>query len=416
MSSPSAAPVEQAMPGDDTPSTEIVKRTAATPHAPERMPLMTDDEIRRSWRLAVSLAASGMFKDARQGEQAFAKILVGRDLGLTATQALMGLHFVEGKIEIAAVMMGTFVRSRDGYDYRLAWIKETPPARQGERAVREAVYADEDTAADLRPVVGCALEFTVDGQMRGVSTFTVEDAERAGLTKDRGSAKSNYVKYPRNMLFARAMSNGCKWLISEVLAGLPVYVEGEVEAQKALGDGDGDGQPVGLDLGPDVEKVIARAVELGHAALADRATVEMTLGEQPPSKVVAWVRAANKELDALPQDAEVVDGEPADAAQGVVSPSVAQTPDPRQGAADGPQAPPQPAEAPESTQASSVDTPAPDPQRIEAMGRRASQLLNDADALEARGDDAAATDARDEAEALILQIEAASNPDQGALL
>ncbi len=394
-----------AMPGAETPSTEIVKRAAASPHALERMPLMTDDEIRRSWRLAVSLAASGMFKDARQGEQAFAKILVGRDLGLTPTQALMGLHFVEGKIEIAAVMMATFVRSREGYDYRQAWIKETPPSRNGERAVREVVFVDEDTAADLRSVVGCAIEYTVDGEMRGVSRWTIEDSERAGLTKDRGSAKSNHVKYPRNMFFARAMSNGCKWIIPEVLAGIPVYVEGEVEAQQALGEGEGDGQPVGLDLGPDVEKVIARAEALGHAGLADRATVELTLGDQPPARVVEWVRAANRELDEIPVDAEVVP-EAAEAAEPLVRPSVAQAGEDKGEATDAPQAPPEAAEADESP--ISVD----ERERIEALRRRALSLLDDADAFDAEGESARASDARDEADALMAQVEAASDPSQ----
>src|ERR1044071_303709 len=100
MANTASVPVEQPMPGDETSSTEIVKRTASDAHVLERMPLMTDDEIRRSWRLASSLAASGMFKDAKQGEQAFAKILIGRDLGLTPTQAMTGIHIVEGKPEV----------------------------------------------------------------------------------------------------------------------------------------------------------------------------------------------------------------------------------------------------------------------------------------------------------------------------
>lgn len=385
-----------AMPGEDTPGAEIVKRSASSPHALERMPLMTDDEIRRSWRLACSLAASNMFKDARQGEQAFAKILVGRDLGITPTQALMGLHFVEGKIEIAAVMMATFVRSRDGYDYRQAWIKETPAARPGERAVREVVYVDEDTAADLRPVVGCAIEFTVDGAMRGVSRWTIEDSERAGLTKDRGSAKSNHVKYPRNMFFARSMSNGCKWIIPEVLAGIPVYVEGEIEAQKALDQGDGDGEPQGLDMGPDVEAVIALACDKGHAALSDRAAIEMQLGSQAPGYVAAWVKAARKELASIPQDAEVVEPR-----QGHESPEAAQTAEPSREATDVAQAPPQPREAGES---------------LDALRLRGENLLSDADEAREAGNLEASDALMSEWEIVAAQVEAAENVDQGSLL
>lgn len=391
MANTTSEPAEQVMPGSDTPSTEIVKRAAASPVAVDRVPLMTDDEIRRCWRLASSLAASGMFKDARQAEQAFGKILYGRDLGLSPTQAMSGLHIVEGKVETAAVMMGNFIRAREGYDYRAAWIKETPAARQGERAVREVVYLDEDTASDLRPVVGCAIEFTVDGKLRGVSPFTQEDALKAGL-----ASKKNYQGYPRNMFFARAMSNGCKWLVPEVLNGLPVYVEGEIEAQKALGDGDGDGVAAGLDMGPDVEKVIARATDLGHAALSNRATIEMQLGDQPPAYVVSWVKAAKAELDAIPPDAEVVISEPktdADRSEPIPA-SVAE----RQ------------AEAYEAVAGVPVQDP-PDPERIEALRRRGEELLNDAEALRDAGDPRAG-EAFEEAERIMAQVDAASDPAQ----
>ena len=428
------------MPGEDTPGAEIVKRSASSPHALERMPLMTDDEIRRSWRLACSLAASNMFKDARQGEQAFAKILVGRDLGITPTQALMGLHFVEGKIEIAAVMMATFVRSRDGYDYRQAWIKETPAARQGERAVREVVYVDEDTAADLRPVVGCAIEFTVDGEMRGVSRWTIEDSERAGLTKDRGSAKSNHIKYPRNMFFARSMSNGCKWIIPEVLAGIPVYVEGEIEAQKALDQGDGDGEPQGLDMGPDVEAVIALAEEKGHAALSDRAAIEMQLGSQAPGYVGAWVKAARKELASIPDEAEVVDAPDAvldngdgtativehktDADRGEpVPPEVAarQAADYERLAGDlrgaGRKAPERTAEPDAAREAPAEHAePANTAEALAVLRRRATELLNSAQAAEEAGNGEEADSHYAELAAVEANLDAITDPAQETLL
>jgi hypothetical protein len=71
---------------------------------------MTDGEIDRLFRVAKALAMSGMFKDARQAEQAFAKILLGRDLGLSPTQAMTGIHIVEGKPEIAATTLAGFIK------------------------------------------------------------------------------------------------------------------------------------------------------------------------------------------------------------------------------------------------------------------------------------------------------------------
>lgn len=189
------------MPGDEKTSTEIAERASSQQYAVEVMPLMNDEEIRRTWRVSQALAASGMFKDARQAEQAFAKILLGRDLGLSPTQAMTGINIVEGKPEIAAVTLASFVRRRDGYEYKVV-----------EHTVEK-----------------CSIEFIVDGEVRGVSEFTMEDAEKAELTKPtRSGHPSNYVKYPRNMLFARAMSNGIKWFVPEVTRGIPVYHEGEV--------------------------------------------------------------------------------------------------------------------------------------------------------------------------------------------
>jgi len=54
----------------------------------------------------------------------------------------------------------------------------------------------------------------------GNSTFTIEDAKKA-LTK-------NIDKFPKNMLFARAISNGVKWYCPDIFSG-PVYVPEEMQ-------------------------------------------------------------------------------------------------------------------------------------------------------------------------------------------
>jgi hypothetical protein len=59
----------------------------------------------------------------------------------------------------------------------------------------------------------------------GTTTFTMDDARRAQLGSD------NWRKYPRNMLFARCISNGYKAFCPDALGAAPVYVEahGEME-------------------------------------------------------------------------------------------------------------------------------------------------------------------------------------------
>jgi hypothetical protein len=59
------------------------------------------------------------------------------------------------------------------------------------------------------------------GEELGESSFSLEDAKRAGLAGD------NWRKYPRNMLYARAVSNAARWYAPEVLTG--VYLPDEME-------------------------------------------------------------------------------------------------------------------------------------------------------------------------------------------
>jgi hypothetical protein len=232
MSDPTSADAD-VMPGDAASAQEIVARNNE-PYAVEVMPLMQDDEIRRTWRVAKALAASGMFKDARQGEQAFAKILLGRDLGLSPTQAMTGIHIVEGKPEVAAVTLASFVRRREGHDYKIL-----------------------EHTNEL-----CSIEFLVDGESRGISTFTQADAEAGLLNLPTSSGHpSNYVKFPRNMLFARAMSNGVKWFVPECTGGIPVYFEGEIQPEPVNGHGAAaGGGPTGPAMPEHLAALVARAV------------------------------------------------------------------------------------------------------------------------------------------------------------
>ena len=84
------------------------------------LPVMGKDggAAQTTWRTADALAKSGYFKDAKQATQAFAKILAGRDLGLSAFEAMSALHVIEGKIEASADLQASRVKASAKYDYR----------------------------------------------------------------------------------------------------------------------------------------------------------------------------------------------------------------------------------------------------------------------------------------------------------
>lgn len=272
---------------DAAPGRELVRVGEAT---------LSRDEINRVATVGNNLAKSGLFPDAQDGYKAFAKIMLGRSIGLGAMQSMTGIHIVEGKPMLAATTLAGFVRGHPAYDYSVIEHDETK----------------------------CAIEFfrtTTEPQREslGTSIFTIEEAQAAGLGKwpdQEKWGKSQWGKWPRNMLFARALSNGIKWFAPDLFGGVPVYTEAdEFVAHAALTAGEGDGEPAGIELPAEVEAVIERAQDVGHAGYSDRASVEMAIGGRDPEAVAAWVaeadaalnRAADEAADAEPTDAELVE-------------------------------------------------------------------------------------------------------------
>jgi hypothetical protein len=149
--------------------------------------------------LAEVFVQSGVFRDVRGQAQAVVKILYGKEIGLSPMQAMMSIHFVEGRPEIAAATLGSLVKRHGKYDYHI--VEHTEQV--------------------------CEIEFFEEknGQRvsLGKSRFSMEDAARAGLAN-----RANWKAWPRNMLFARSMSNGVKWFALEAVGSVPIYTEGEL--------------------------------------------------------------------------------------------------------------------------------------------------------------------------------------------
>jgi hypothetical protein len=268
---------------DATPGQIVVHRPANVLASAE---IMGEQQFDRVWRMAKALAGSGMFKDVTQAEQAFGRILLGADLGLTPTQALMSIDVVEGNVQVRAVRLAAWLRQHPDYDYAVAEHDEQH----------------------------CVIDFYYKGEAAGTSSFSMEDAAKARLIKDH--PKSPWKAHPRNMLFARAMSNGVRWFCPDLTGGIPVYTEADSFESTAVevGSGDGDGSEPGWDVEPEffpvIEGILARAEAVGLGALADRASVQLRLNGQPAASVSAWVEMAEGQLAAVePQEAEVVDGE-----------------------------------------------------------------------------------------------------------
>ena len=145
-------------------------------------------------RLGQILSQSGFFDDCKQAAQAVVKILAGAELGFPAFSSMCGIYIIKGKPAIGANLIAAAVKRSDCYDYRVVELSDRI----------------------------CKIAFYEGGQQIGISEFSAADAAKAGT--------QNMGKFPRNMLFARALSNGVKWFAPDIFLGAPVYTPEELGA------------------------------------------------------------------------------------------------------------------------------------------------------------------------------------------
>lgn len=145
------------------------------------------------------MAKSGFFADTRDAAQAAVKVMWGQELGIGPVTAMMGIHIIKGKLSMSANLMGAQIKRSGRYTFR----------------VREMEHER------------VSIEFFEGPESLGVSSYTKQDAQTAGLWGSAGSWK----QHPRNMLYARAMSNGAKWFCPDAFGGSPVYTPDELGAE-----------------------------------------------------------------------------------------------------------------------------------------------------------------------------------------
>jgi len=146
--------------------------------------------------MAKLFVESKMFKDITAVGMAFVKIQAGKEIGIAPFASMSGIHIIQGKPTVGAGLMAGCVKGSGKYNY-------------------EIVKMDDSI---------CSIDFyerrqTGNDKLLGNSTFTKEDAIKAGT--------QNMAKFPKNMLFARAMSNGVKWFTPDVFT-MPVYTPEEM--------------------------------------------------------------------------------------------------------------------------------------------------------------------------------------------
>jgi hypothetical protein len=109
---------------------------------------------------------------------------------------MKGIHIIKGNPSVGAGLIAAKIKScRPRYDYRV--IRLTPEI--------------------------CELQAFEDGLKSGIVTFTAEEARIAGT--------QNMGKFPKNMLFARCISNLHRFYLPDLFNGAQVYTPEEFGAE-----------------------------------------------------------------------------------------------------------------------------------------------------------------------------------------
>lgn len=181
------------------------------------------------------LAQSGFFQDSRDAAQAAVKVMAGAELGFGPVASMTGIYIVKGRVTLSANLMAAAIKAHPKYTYRIKTHTGTE----------------------------CSIEFFEEGESIGVSTFTMDDAKTAGL-----AGGDNWKKHTRNMLFARALSNGAKWFCPDAFGGGPVYTPDELGAE-VDGETGEVVEPRSLAVEPIAGEVVEETKALDVASVAE---------------------------------------------------------------------------------------------------------------------------------------------------
>ena len=229
------------------------------------------------------LAQSGYFTDAKDANQAIVKVLAGREMGFGPIASMTGIYIVKGKPSMGANLIAAAIKRSGRYDYR---VKE---------------LTDEVCRIEFFEVIGGKRESI------GVSEFTKAQAAKAGT--------QNMEKFPRNMLFARCMSNGAKWYCADVFGG-PVYTPEELgaivdgETGEVISDGPKWTAPVVKQaeaeaVTPESQSKRDRLIERYQALVNKAYTMELDWANPPVAEMSDdEIMEAGKTLKAIMESAQ----------------------------------------------------------------------------------------------------------------
>lgn len=139
--------------------------------------------------------ASGLCPEVQSTDQAAVLIMRGLPLGMTPVEACQEIRIVRGRMAISAAWIAGKIKGSGKYDFVVTRLDDK----------------------------GAIIQFYENGkECFPPSDFLESHARAAGVLSN-----NLYSKYPRNMYYARALTNGARWFCSELFGG-SVYTPEEL--------------------------------------------------------------------------------------------------------------------------------------------------------------------------------------------
>lgn len=155
-------------------------------HVSHSLNVSSIDDVMR----IAEIAKRSNYFGIKSSEEAAIKLMYGIEMGLPALQALMGVNVIQGRPTMSANLIASLIKRSGRYNYIIS------------------SWTDRE----------CVIQFRENLEKIGESSFTIEDAKRAGLLRNGG----NWEKYPKAMLFARAITMGARAFCADVFVA-PIY-------------------------------------------------------------------------------------------------------------------------------------------------------------------------------------------------
>lgn len=202
--------------------------------------------VKQMGEMAQVFIESGMFKDIKTQAQAIVKIQAGQEMGLEPFAAMQGIDIIQGKAVPNSGLQASLIKASGKYKYKV--VEHTDKI--------------------------CTLKFYENWgkswEEVGSSSYSMTEAQQAGLIH-----KDNWKKHPKNMLFARALSNGCKWFCADVFSGA-TYNESDIDSieYQAVEDVDNSGVDKLVALVSKPSEAVKEAENVLEAIPEEEAVVE----------------------------------------------------------------------------------------------------------------------------------------------